>query len=504
MIDHGRVLEITASVNEFRIESEAHGMSWWYVTRDGDMDGLREGQTVTVEFGDDGDGFARVVSIDNEPVPPAVPFANPVTVVRQEQDCGGVYYSYTVRLADGTERSIRVREPHVRLVPGRHYTLATDTYASDERYVTAAGWIDLATLDPDAVLVTCARCHSVSLAEHMTLVESLGQMYCPACADTYIHVCEGCGQPILDGAVRDPFDSRTYRCVPCHEAEYVLCFECGIPLHRADAHERGGVHVCGACHGRVIRDYHSCRKDGKKFGRSGPFFGFELEIENEDNGEYSSEEHNRVAATVRDMFDDGLLFFEYDGSLDYGFEIITAPMSRAYFNRNKGKFVAALAYLTEQGYRSHETSTCGLHVHVGREGFGECLSEQDYTITKTLLIIEHWWRDVVKISRRESESHYAKRIKSENLKTLDDAKNSGDRYTAVNLCNEATVEFRFFKGTLKSDSLIAAVDFVFALIDTASRYTPKRIIASRSLRKMLGKKTVTPVLSAYLDERLGA
>ena len=34
------------------------------------------------------------------------------------------------------------------------------------------------------------------------------------------------------------------------------------------------------------------------------------------------------------------------------------------------------------------------------------------------------------------------------------------RYAAVNLCNYATIEFRLFRGTLKHNTLIAAIELV--------------------------------------------
>lgn len=37
------------------------------------------------------------------------------------------------------------------------------------------------------------------------------------------------------------------------------------------------------------------------------------------------------------------------------------------------------------GYRSHQTSTCGLHIHINRNAFGDNQSEQEEAISKILV-----------------------------------------------------------------------------------------------------------------------
>ena len=46
-----------------------------------------------------------------------------------------------------------------------------------------------------------------------------------------------------------------------------------------------------------------------------------------------------------------------------------------------------------------------------------------------------------------------------------------DRYTAVNLTNDSTVEFRIFKGTLKRERLIASMQLVDTLIHYAMKHS---------------------------------
>lgn len=79
-------------------------------------------------------------------------------------------------------------------------------------------------------------------------------------------------------------------------------------------------------------------------------------------------------------------------------EIVTHPMSLEYhkdfcWDRVMKKAV----YL---GYRSHQTSTCGLHIHANRDSLGLNRDEQDEVISRILYFVEHHWNEMLKFSRR--------------------------------------------------------------------------------------------------------
>ena len=54
------------------------------------------------------------------------------------------------------------------------------------------------------------------------------------------------------------------------------------------------------------------------------------------------------------------------------------------------------------GYRSHQTSTCGLHVHVNRNAFGDNQTEQEDVISRILFFVEKHWNELFTFSRRSS------------------------------------------------------------------------------------------------------
>ena len=156
------------------------------------------------------------------------------------------------------------------------------------------------------------------------------------------------------------------------------------------------------------------------------------------------------------------------------------------------------------GYRSHQTSTCGLHIHVNRNCFGEDREEQDVVIARILYFVEHHWNELLRFSRRTeySMNRWAARYGFEKTgrEILDKAKKGNNgRYAAVNLMNWATIEFRLFRGTLKYNTFIAALELVNAICDLAVNLTDEGI-AKMSWSEFVD--TVTePELIQYLKER---
>ena len=156
------------------------------------------------------------------------------------------------------------------------------------------------------------------------------------------------------------------------------------------------------------------------------------------------------------------------------------------------------------GYRSHQTSTCGLHIHVNRSCFGDNRDEQDIIISRILYFVEHHWNELLRFSRRSeySMNRWAARYGFEKTgrEILDKAKKGNNgRYAAVNLMNYATIEFRLFRGTLKHNTLIAAIELVNAICDLAIHLTDEGI-ANMSWSEFVGTLTETELIT-YLKER---
>ena len=166
---------------------------------------------------------------------------------------------------------------------------------------------------------------------------------------------------------------------------------------------------------------------------------------------------------------------------------------------------AALFY----GYRSHDTDTCGLHIHASRSLFGTTQMEQDLTIAKIILLIDRWYdshivrfarRDINKMRQWADKPNADIRPEDCDFDAVYKSKKSADsRYKAVNLCNYNTVEFRFFKGTLKRDTIIASIQWVNTIIQYC-RNTPLKGLFRTSWEDIFGN-TGHAELTNYLKQR---
>ena len=198
------------------------------------------------------------------------------------------------------------------------------------------------------------------------------------------------------------------------------------------------------------------------------------------------------------------MYVKADGSLsEEGLELVTHPCNLDY-HKNNMEWEAIMKRAISMGYRSHQTSTCGLHIHVNRDCFGEDRDTQDEVISRILFFVETHWAELLRFSRRSEYSinRWAARYGYEKTgrEILDKAKKGCQgRYAAVNLCNYSTIEFRLFRGTLKHNTLIAALELVNAICDLAISLTDEGI-ANMSWSEFVGTLT-EPELIQYLKER---
>ena len=120
----------------------------------------------------------------------------------------------------------------------------------------------------------------------------------------------------------------------------------------------------------------------------------------------------------------------------------------------------------EMDYVSHNASTCGLHIHVGRSAFGDSDEAQEAGIGRVVFFVEKHWNELVKFSRRGATqlNRWAARyatISDTAKETYRKAKDKyAGRYVAVNLENYATIEFRMFRGTLRYQTFAATLQLV--------------------------------------------
>ncbi len=344
----------------------------------------------------------------------------------------------------------------------------------------------------------CSHCGALITTDDYE--EVVGEIVCSDCYENNTVTCDRCGSVIWTA---DSFgDEYTNLCNHCYNNYYTRCSCCDTLLHEDDAYHLDGYDYCSECYhdevdkSRSIHDY-GYKPEPIFYGDSKRYFGVELEIDQA--GKDSDNADELLAIANRD---NEHIYIKGDGSLDDGMELVTHPMSLDYHKQFQwGEIMKKAIYL---GYRSHQTSTCGLHVHVNRNCLGESREEQDEVISRILYFVEHHWNELLKFSRRSeySMNRWAARYGYEHSPKaiLDKVKKGNNgRYAAVNLMNYATIEFRLFRGTLKLNTFMATLELVNAIIDAAVNSTEDE------LHKLSWPEFVAtlsePELIAYLKER---
>ena len=158
--------------------------------------------------------------------------------------------------------------------------------------------------------------------------------------------------------------------------------------------------------------------------------------------------------------------------MNCGFEIITQPATLNFHESISNNYKKAFEKAISDGWKSHNISTCGIHVHINRTFFGE---REEECVAKLLYMTERFWDELVKFSRRDLSNlrRWANKydMTAEEIIEKSKCRNLG-RYYAVNLTNSETIEFRMFKGTLKFETFLATLQ----LVDTLSRFSKEKSI----------------------------
>lgn len=240
----------------------------------------------------------------------------------------------------------------------------------------------------------CSRCGVEIRSEDVTVFD--GEELCPSCLERETVLCEHCGDRIW----RDDNAGNSYitLCQDCYDNHYTNCERCGCIILEDYANYVDDDPYCDDCYDRLkgdhpIHDY-SYKPDPIFYGSGKRFFGVELEID-----EGGKDNDNAEALLdIANLYDEKI-YIKCDGSLDDGMEIVTHPMTLDY-HKNQMPWQDIMYEAIVLGYKSHKSGTCGLHVHVNRETFGEIREAQEDAISRVLYFVEHHWNELLKFSRR--------------------------------------------------------------------------------------------------------
>ena len=258
-------------------------------------------------------------------------------------------------------------------------------------------------------------------------------------------------------------NTGTYRderyCSSCISEHVYDCDECGSEVwsgrgHDCEENERNNI----------IHSY-GYKPNPIFFGKGSYHMGFELEVETRTISRHEG------AQMAQDILGNHA-YMKSDGSLNDGFEIVTHPHTLEYYQE---KFEwSVLTKLKRNGHRSWDTTTCGLHVHVSREAFGgqvewntnpqDIMHMQAHQLRFMKLIYDNE-RQVARIAGRPSNSYASFSDKGRLVRKVKHGQSRDGHCAAVNTENYATIEIRVFKGSLRKERVLSALEFVTAGVE---------------------------------------
>ena len=279
------------------------------------------------------------------------------------------------------------------------------------------------------------------------------------------------------------------------EDEYYECTECNEGIEPDHVHRIAGSSdpYCGECfdnlESAMVHSYgyrpepNFLYDDGHRSmyapahptdpSRTALAMGIEQEVEYVgSNGLKDGAEH--VLKTINKYGE--VVYLKEDGSISWGFEIVSHPGTLEYFMNHFNW--SGIEDLSRMDYESWNKRSCGLHVHMSRSAF-----KDEKHLFKFLVFIYKNPVELIQFAGRKSS--YAKfdidtflngtdswgeptRMRGSSFMKMAKREDSNDdRYCAVNLRNYSTVELRFFRPSLRSNTTKAVLQFC----DAAFNYT---------------------------------
>ena len=236
-------------------------------------------------------------------------------------------------------------------------------------------------------------------------------------------------------------------------------------------------------------------------------FGVEIEVDRHemDDSSHDSEiilEGNHFASLVniigRGIEMSNLFYSKSDGSLsEQGVEVVSHPFSWNFWKTFGHEIYDVLfSTLLSSGYFSAESEEGGMHIHVSKSAINKtqlhkllwfvysCPVFIELIAQRTTSYGSLTWQSLI---GQYGSSTFAKRRNM--VASISNRKYSkyAERYTAINMRPDNTIEFRIFNGTLNIMTLSKAIEFIHSLLSYCSQTSFKDIVNNSSEMNKVNK-----------------
>lgn len=380
-------------------------------------------------------------------------------------DCTAAHVIECADCGDWAPRSARMPEYCVE---------CAENFVTCEHCLEAVRIDDSSSYDSDyycedcfnELFYSCERCGEPEPIDDVVRVRNAHGMenWCERCTDNNTFHCDSCGGNFTEHFHGISNNYVTY-CEDCSE-DYRVCDICDAVCNfdDIDFDDESDRYICNECASEhraksPIKEYRY-KQSIVLHGDSAARMGVEIEVD----------KLNDAMGTAQDILtefsnNEDLFCLKYDGSLSdraSSFELVTQPCDLQYHKENF-PWSALCARIIEQGGRSHNTTTCGLHVHISKHAFGMIAWE------RVCRFVYHNVSRMEKLARR-SNSTWAQNL-PDNYLDIISYRDKTKRYLWLNFTNQHTVEFRGFKGTLNHCTVKACIEMVHAICNYCDNWS---------------------------------
>ena len=344
--------------------------------------------------------------------------------------------------------------------------------------------------DNDDELINCDECSS-EISRDDSFTANNGAIVCESC----IQVCQYCDN--IYTTSDDWYNvGNEYWCEYCWENNSFTCNRCD---YTTNSDRDGGTQIgnngeywcedcvsnratyceecdeyyldgegCENCAGGAGKVHQYSYKPNPIFhggNDNNLYMGFELEMSYGDE----SDDYRSAISDVLPLEQADVCYLKQDGSIEgWGYELVTHPHTLSAYEQatDLWNYIEACR---KRGARSWDTTSCGLHVHVSRSAFKSGAHTHRF-----LSLIYRNPREMMKLAGRKN-SRYARfddvykpdewGIPQFNLRDKVHGVGRTERYSAVNTNNDYTLELRFFRGNMKREGIMSALELCHASVE---------------------------------------
>ena len=352
----------------------------------------------------------------------------------------------------------------------RECVVCSTEYSTDDLMVTESmEWVC------DSCVQTCNRCDYIGTEHDNWYTVDDSYSWCEGCWESHTFTCSRCDFCYDDSRV-------SWSTVHGSGWRESWCEHCIGDY----------AHYCESCDEYTSDDDDECQNCGHSSESTGLvhmysykpnpvfhgsdnnlFMGFELEME---LNSLDTSQYNSAVALVQPLEDSDTCYLKSDSSINgMGFELVTHPHTLSAYNNATPLWDYIELLRTEYSARSWDTNSCGLHVHVSRSAFRSGAHTHRF-----LTLIYKNPREMMKLAGRKN-SRYAMfsdvyqpdewGIPRFNLRNKIHAGGMTERYSAVNTGNDYTLELRFFRGNMKREGIMSALELCHASVEYTRNLT---------------------------------